>query len=773
MGQVTKVTTCRICGSDKLTPVLSFGSTPLANSFLTESDLSKSEPFFPLEVNFCESCYLLQLAHVVSPDLLFKNYLYVSSTSKVFVEHFEAYAKDVYDQFKLDDKSLVVDIGSNDGILLKPFKNLGVKVLGVDPAQNIAKEATKQGLKTLPEYFTEQTARKISKIYGKADVVTANNVFAHTNDIGELVKGVKILLKQDGVFVIEFPYLGDMIQKNLFDLVYHEHLSHFSIKPLITFFALQGMKVFDVKKVSSHGGSARVFVARKDSKFRINPFLKEILADEKKLGLYEAKTFKAFADQVKQNATKLENLLDGIKRDGKTIAGYGAPAKGNTLLNYFKIGKDTLDYIVDDAPLKQGLYTPGTHIPIVSSEKLKKNPPDYLFILAWNFAEPIMKKLTDFSIGGGKFIIPVPEPSIVTQQFTIADSIVESDLDYIVENIKKEAVALEGKTVLISGGSGFLGSYFTKIFERLNKKVLSKPCRVISIDNYITGSPQKNFLGDITDDNIEFVYHDIRLPMFMQDNIDFIIHGAGLASPFYYQKYPLETIEAAVTGAKNLLEMARSRKIESFLFFSSSEIYGNPDSKYVPTSEDYEGRVSSIGPRACYDESKRLTETICTIYNQKFGIPTKIVRPFNVYGPGMKIDDYRVIPTFLSRGLKGEDLPVHGSGNQTRTFCYVSDAMIGFFKVLLLGKPSQAYNIGNEGPEVTMLQLAKAITKHLDNGAKAKTIEYPSSYPAGEPQRRCPDLTKAKRELNFKPTIGFEEGLKRSILWFRSKYNFE
>jgi len=771
MGQVTKVTTCRICKSGKLSTVLSFGSTPLANSFLSEKDLSDPEPFFPLEVVFCEDCNLLQLSHVVSPDLLFKNYLYVSSTSKVFVEHFEAYAKGVYDQFKLNKKSLIVDIGSNDGILLKPFKELGVKVLGVDPALNIAKEATKKGLRTIPEYFTEKTARKISQTYGRADVITANNVFAHTDDIGGLVKGVKALLKDESVFVVEFPYLGDMLQKNLFDLIYHEHLSYFSIGPLVTFFKNHQMKIFDVKMVSSHGGSARIFVAREGSKHKTSLLVKQILNEEKKLELQKADTFKMFANKIKVNSSKLISLLDEIKKEGKTIAGYGAPAKGNTLLNYFGIGKDTLDYIVDDAPLKLGLYTPGTHIPIESSEKLKLDPPDYILILAWNFAEPIMKKLGDFSMGGGKFIIPVPEPEIITQQFTMADSIVESDLDYIIENIKDEVSILEGKTVLMSGGSGFLGSYFTKIFERLNKKVLAKPCRVISIDNYITGSPEKNFLGDITDNNIEFVYHDIRLPMFIDDNIDFIIHAAGLASPFYYQKYPLETIEAAVTGAKNLLEMARSRKIESFLFFSSSEIYGNPDPRFVPTPETYEGIVSSVGPRACYDESKRLTETICTIYNQKFGIPIKIVRPFNVYGPGMKVDDYRVIPTFLSRGLAGEDLPVHGSGVQTRTFCYVSDAMIGFFKVLLSGKPSEAYNIGNETPEVTMLQLAKIIAKHLNNGVKAKTIEYPSSYPAGEPQRRCPDLTKARTQLKYKATVSLEDGLRRSILWFRSKHN--
>ncbi len=357
------------------------------------------------------------------------------------------------------------------------------------------------------------------------------------------------------------------------------------------------------------------------------------------------------------------------------------------------------------------------------------------------------------------------------QKTSITDRIVNEDLAYIVSNIKREASKLSGKTLLISGGSGFLGSYFTKVISKLNKSVLAVPCKVLSVDNYITGSVNKNFLGDIDDNNIEFIYHDVRLPMFVDDKVDYIIHAAGLASPYYYQKYPLETIESAVIGAKNLLELARVNKVKGFLDFSSSEIYGDPDPSHVPTPETYAGHVSSTGPRACYDESKRLAETLCIVYHQKFGVPIKIVRPFNVYGPGMKPDDYRVIPTFLSKGLRGEELPVHGSGNQTRTFCYISDAITGFFKVLLLGKPGEVYNIGNEKPEITMLELAETIVKTLHNGARVKTIDYPSSYPAGEPQRRCPDLTKARKKLGYKPTINMENGLKRTILWFKSKHN--
>lgn len=770
MKDVTKLSSCRICKNRRLKKLLSLGSTPLANAFLTRSQLDSPESFFPLEVNFCPRCGHLQLGHAVSPDLLFKNYVYVSSTSPVFVAHFEEYAKSVFKKFKLNNKSFVVDIGSNDGILLKPFKKLGVRVLGIDPAGEIAKKATEEGIETLPFYFDQKSASEITKRLGKADIVTANNVFAHVYDIDELVAAVKILLKPSGVFIIEVPYLVDFLQKNLFDTIYHEHLSYFALKPLITFFNRHQMKVFEAQKVDSHGGSIRVFTKNKDAKYRVQPSLLTLVRKEKDYGLYLFKTYVEFRNKIKKNKVKLVKILNELKNEGKTIVGYGAPAKGNTLLNYFGLGGDILDYIVDDSPLKQGLYTPGTHIPVVASDQLEKSKPDYILILAWNFAEPIMKKLSWFREEGGGFILPAPTPVVVDGKKSVAKTIVDEDLRRIIEGVGQDAKKLEGKTLLISGGSGFLGSYINQTIYHLNRTVLRKKCKVISIDNYITGSEKNNFLDQIEDKNFEFIFHDIRLPILVKEEVDYIIHAAGLASPYYYQKYPLETIESSVVGAKNLLELARMKNVKSFFFFSSSEIYGDPDPKYVPTPETYAGHVSSVGPRACYDESKRLTETLCLVYNQQFGVPIKIARPFNIYGPGMRMKDYRVIPTFIARGITEKFLPVHGAGDQTRTFCYISDAVVGFLKVLLSGKPGEIYNIGNEKPEVTMFNLAELIAKVLANGAKAKKIDYPSSYPAGEPQRRCPDLTKIKKELDYRAVIDLEEGLARTIAWFRSRY---
>lgn len=347
--------------------------------------------------------------------------------------------------------------------------------------------------------------------------------------------------------------------------------------------------------------------------------------------------------------------------------------------------------------------------------------------------------------------------------------IIQEDIATIVRGLGNEAERLAGQTVLISGGAGFLGKYFLGVFSSLNEHVLAEPCRVISVDNYITGERDQNF--DYSDQHhILDVWGDVTYPLPVREDINYIIHAAGLASPVYYMKYPLETIESAVTGAKNLLELARQNKhLAGFLFFSSSEIYGDPDPTAIPTPETYYGNVSSVGPRACYDESKRLAETICTIYHQQHGIPVKMVRPFNIFGPGMKHNDRRVVPMFAYQALNGLPITVHGDGHQTRTFCYITDAMVGFLKVLLAGRPGEAYNIGNEANEISMRDLAHVFVELAGEAASYQLIPYPATYPAGEPQRRCPDLTKARQELRYAPQVNFRDGLARALAWCRGE----
>lgn len=348
-------------------------------------------------------------------------------------------------------------------------------------------------------------------------------------------------------------------------------------------------------------------------------------------------------------------------------------------------------------------------------------------------------------------------------------TIVEEDIKTIVRTLGDEVRALEGKTVLISGGSGFLGSYFLAVLARLNKTVFKKPCKVITLDNYVTGT-RKNPLGDITDPHFTFLKGDICVPLKVKGSVDYIIHMAGIASPVYYMKYPLETVHTATIGTENLLRLAREKRSKNLLFFSSSEIYGDPASESVPTPEVYKGNVSSTGPRACYDESKRLGETLAMVYHTLFKVPVAIVRPFNVYGPGMKQNDRRVIPQFLSCALASKPLPIHGSGLQTRSYCYTTDAIVGFLKALLSGRSCEVYNIGSHEGETNLIDLAGIIAKLLKRKVKIAKIPYPAEYPPDEPSRRCPDITKARRELNYIPTVDLKTGLQRMIDWYGSTY---
>lgn len=353
-----------------------------------------------------------------------------------------------------------------------------------------------------------------------------------------------------------------------------------------------------------------------------------------------------------------------------------------------------------------------------------------------------------------------------------AFELARADVERIVENLGADAHLFSGKTLLLSGGAGFLGRHFIAVFRRLNDGILERPCKIISADNYITGEQVSLHDGGQRDPNIVEVWADVSYPLPVREDLDFIIHAAGVASPVYYMKYPLETIDSAVLGTKNLLELARKNKgLKGFLFFSSSEIYGDPDPRSVPTPETYHGYVSSVGPRACYDESKRLGETISTVYQQRYAVPVTIVRPFNVFGPGMKHNDRRVVPMFTYEALNGHPLPVHGDGRQTRTFCYITDAISGFLKTLLKGKPGEAYNIGNAESEISMRDLA-GLFSDLVPGANFKFIPYPETYPAGEPQRRCPDLSKAAAHLNYASSVGLRDGLSRFISWARSQDSY-
>ncbi len=403
---------CRLCGGRALTRVLSLAPTPPANAFVPREALNKPQARFPLDVFFCESCGHVQLLDVVDPRVLFENYVYVSGTSPVFVRHFEDYARAVIERFHPAAGGLALDIGSNDGTLLEFFQKAGMTVLGVDPARAIAAAATARGIETWPDFFGPELATRIRAERGAAAVITANNVFAHIDDLGGVAEGVRDLLSPDGVFVFEVSYLVDVYEKTLFDTIYHEHLAYHSVAPLKRFFAAHGMDLFAAERVSSHGGSLRGFAQLKGGPRAADGSVDDLIALERKLGLDKAETLAAFGRKIDAVGGSLRALLGEMKKRGKRIAGFGAPAKATTLMVHFGLGPDTIEFIVDDSPLKQGLFSPGLHVPVLPSAAIYERRPDYLLILAWNFARPIMDKHARFAAEGGHFIVPLPSVEV-------------------------------------------------------------------------------------------------------------------------------------------------------------------------------------------------------------------------------------------------------------------------------------------------------------------------------------------------------------------------
>ncbi len=404
---------CRLCGARRLTRVLALTPTPPANAFVPADALQAPQDCFPLDVFFCEDCGHVQLLDVVDPRVLFENYVYVSGTSPVFVRHFEDYARAVLERFRPAAGSLVLDVGSNDGTLLGFFQKGGMKVLGIDPARAIAAAASARGIETWTDFFTPALAARIRTERGPAAVVAANNVFAHVDDLAGVAEGVRALLAPDGVFVFEVSYLADVYEKTLFDTVYHEHLAYHSVAPLVRFFAAHGLELFAAERVDSHGGSLRGFAQVAGGPRAADGSVAALVALEKSLGLDRSATLAAFGRKIDAARESLRALLLGLKTNGKHIAGFGAPAKATTLMYHFGLGPDVIEFIADDSPLKQGLFTPGLHVPVLGADEIYRRRPDYLLILAWNFARPIMAKHARFAAEGGRFIVPLPHVEVL------------------------------------------------------------------------------------------------------------------------------------------------------------------------------------------------------------------------------------------------------------------------------------------------------------------------------------------------------------------------
>jgi len=412
MTDMRIVEACRICKGDRLTKFLSLGDQPHCNSFLRLDQINQPESNWPLELLYCADCHLVQLSCVVDPAIMFRSYVYVSGTTATLKEHFRQTASDLVTQFNVQAGSLVIDIGSNDGTFLRGFQDLEMRVVGVDPATNVAKIANEQGIETINDYFGERVARRILREKGAATLITAAGVFFHIDDMDDVCRGVRDLLAEQGVFHIQAIYLGSMLEQTSFDNVYHEHVSYYTLRPLMHLLARFNLTVFHVGMSSIHGGSLLVYACH-DGAYQIRDSVKKLLAQEHENGWDTLKPYQEFAQKVERVRDDLTGLLRELKAKGKQIAAYGAPAKGNTLLNYCRIGPDTLDYAAEKAPLKIGLYTPGMHIPVIDEAVAMQHPPDYFLLLPWNFKDELLRKNEAYRARGGKFILPIPQPHVV------------------------------------------------------------------------------------------------------------------------------------------------------------------------------------------------------------------------------------------------------------------------------------------------------------------------------------------------------------------------
>lgn len=404
---------CRACGAELNTTLVNLYHSPLANSLLSVEQLSKSETQYPLHVKVCPDCYLVQVTETASPQEIFSDYLYFSSYSSSWLEHCKEYAQEMIDFCLLDKDKKVVEIACNDGYLLQFFKEKGIGVLGIEPAENVAIEARKKGIDVCVEFFNVETAKILSEKGEKADLIAAKNVLAHVPDINSFVKGIKILLKPEGIFTIEFPHLLQLIKEGQFDTIYHEHFSYLSLIAVCNIFRNQGVNVFDIKELSTHGGSLRIYGCHEENTSRkISQRVHDMLRKEEEFGLMDLNTYKNFSEVVKKiKLDFLEFLLLSAKTHKKIMA-YGAPAKGNTFLNYCGVKSDLIESTVDLNPHKQGKFLPGSHIPVFGEDQIRKVKPDYVLILPWNLKKEIMSQLSYIREWGGKFVTAIPHLKI-------------------------------------------------------------------------------------------------------------------------------------------------------------------------------------------------------------------------------------------------------------------------------------------------------------------------------------------------------------------------
>lgn len=745
---MTVNTSCRICRSTNLVKVIDLGSQPLANAFLRTRDDIDGEEKYPLEVYVCEDCHLAQLIHVVDKETLFSDYIYFSSGMPKLSNHFHKYAEDIIARFLSDNNDLVVEIGSNDGILLQFFKDKGFRVLGVDPAKNIAPVAEARGVPTIADFFSLRIADQIMAQHGQAKTIMGNNVVAHINDYEDLGRAVKKLLAPDGVFVFEAPYLVDMFQNLAFDTIYHEHLNFLAIRPLLHLFKRWGLEIFDVLIVPAQGQSIRVFVGHRGA-HPIHERVNGCILQEIDTGLHEIASYRRLADRIDTARQKVTAILQEFRAEGKRIAAYGAPAKGNTVLNYYGIGEETLDFAMDELPSKQGFLTPGTHVPVIDRATAQKNEPNAYLLLAWNYLSVILDKEKEFLDRGGIFVLP--------NGATISRPIETNTVGELV------ATGAFRKKILICGGAGFIGSNFVRhVYEKYTEY------QIYNLD-LLTYSGNRENLADVEKEEGGVPEHDRRY-IFLQGDICnrdflrrlFVIHQFDMVINFAAESHvdrsltsSFDFIRTNVMGVHTLIDLCREHKVSRFLQISTDEVYGD-------VLEGASTEHAPLNPSNPYSASKAAADVLIKSYMRSHKLPAVIIRGSNNVGPFQYPE--KLIPLAISNFLEGKKIPVHGTGEHIRSWIHVRDFCEAIDLVLHEGQNHHIYNAS--GTQRSNLDVLTAIHRALRVPGPIDQHKVHTNDRPGADLRYAPDAGKIKYELGWRPRYDFDRMIEETVAWY-------
>lgn len=750
---ITINTSCRICRSTSLSKILDLGDQPPANAFLRAKEDAAKEQRFPLQAFLCNDCHLFQLIHVVDKSLLFSDYIYFSSGMPKLSDHFRRYADDVVTRYIKDTSDLIVEIGSNDGILLEYLAKQNRRVLGVDPAKNIAPIAESRNVPTIVDFFSEALAHTIATTHGRAMAIIGNNVVAHINDYHDLGRAIKTLLHPNGIFVFEAPYLIDMFENLAFDTIYHEHLNFLAVRPLKRWAEMYDLEIVNAEITPAQGQSLRVFVGHRGA-HPVEPSVSSCIEKEFALGLHTLSSYHELRDRIEAAKEKTSALLHKLKSERKKIAAYGAPAKGNTVLNYYGIGAELIDCALDDLPSKQGTWTPGTHIPVVDRETAFAQKPDCFFLLAWNYKTIIMEKERAFLESGGIFVLPTGET--IQQEPKRNERPLPPPPTFQKTPLRP--------WILVTGGAGFIGSNFIRLLYTTRPDI-----KIINLD-LLTYCGNRNNLLDIEERERLVPEHDRRYLFVHGDicNSDLIqrlliTYPIGAVVNFAAESHvdrslcsSYDFIRTNIFGVHTLLEAVRVHAVPRFVHISTDEIYGDLENGGSATE------LAPLNPSNPYSASKASADVLVRSYIRSYDIPALIIRGSNNVGPYQYPE--KLVPLAISNLQERQPIPVHGDGRHIRSWLFVEDFCRAIDLVTFEGRPKEIYNAS--GFEQTNLDiLGRVHTAMKIEEPLAQFLRHTNDRP-GADRRYAPSSEKIQRELGWKPNVSCDTMIETTVAWY-------